>query len=73
LLFFIKMFNTPISHHIDTHFNKTILNLMCKINYKRTIQDILNTEISICINQRAHIFHKIFSHYEDIETKNGLN
>lgn len=55
------------------HFNKIILNLICKINYKYTIQDILKTEISICNNQIAHIFHKIFSHYDDTESKNGLN
>jgi hypothetical protein len=51
------------------HFNKIILNLICKINYKYTINDILKTEISIRNNQIAHIFRKIFSHCDDIEKK----
>ena len=55
------------------YFNKIILNLIFKINYEHTIQDVPKTEISIFNNQIAHIFHKIFSHYDDIERKNGLN
>jgi hypothetical protein len=50
------------------YFNKIILNLIFKINYKYTIQDVLKTENSICNNQIAHIFHRICSHY-DIESK----